>query len=88
MELDIGLIAGLFTTFAYAPQVWKAARSRSAGDLSLVMYLCMTLGALLWIIYGVEIGSWPVIIWNIVTMVMTSTMIVLRLRYGGTRSVE
>jgi MtN3 and saliva related transmembrane protein len=42
MELDIGFIAGLFTTFAYAPQLWKAARSRSTADLSLTMYLCMT----------------------------------------------
>ncbi len=36
MELDIGFIAGLFTTFAYAPQLWKAARS---GSLERLPYL-------------------------------------------------
>ncbi len=86
MELDIGFIAGLFTTFAYAPQLWKAARSGSTGDLSLVMYLCMTFGVLLWIVYGIQIGSWPVIVWNIVTIAMTATIVVLRIRHGRGRS--
>lgn len=47
MELDIGFFAGLLTTFAYAPQIWQAARSRSTAHLALTMYLCMTCGVVL-----------------------------------------
>ncbi len=78
----IGTVAGTLTTAAYLPQVVKVWRSRSAGDISLQMYILMVTGAALWVIYGVEQGDWPIIIANIVSLLFTATILMFKLRYG------
>jgi MtN3 and saliva related transmembrane protein len=53
----IGAIAGIFTTVAFFPQVWKTLKTKSAHDFSFV-WLVMTLsGVLLWLVYGFLIQS-------------------------------
>ncbi len=78
----LGLLAGVLTTVAYLPQVVRTWKRKSAGDLSLSMVVCTTLGVFLWFVYGLTIRSMPVIVANSVTFVLTSTVLVLRLRYG------
>jgi MtN3 and saliva related transmembrane protein len=66
----IGYIAAFCTTFAFVPQamtVWKTRRTR---DLSLSMFSIFTLGVALWLVYGVLIGAWPIIIANCITILL------------------
>lgn len=49
----IGFFAAILTTISFLPQVVKVWQSRSAKDVSLVMYLLFSLGVSLWLIYGV-----------------------------------
>lgn len=76
----IGYVAGALTTFAFLPQVWKTWRSRSAEDLSLAMLLSFCLGLVLWLIYGFLNTQWPIIIPNIITLALTGTILVFKLR--------
>jgi MtN3 and saliva related transmembrane protein len=78
----IGTVAGTLTTAAYLPQVVKVWRSRSAGDISLQMYILMVTGAALWAIYGALQGDWPIIVANVVSLLFTATILGFKLRCG------
>ena len=77
----VGLIAGVLTTIAYLPQVRKTWRTKSVKELSLSMYIVMFVGVMLWLTYGVLLQSISIILANIVTGALTSTLIYLKLKY-------
>jgi MtN3 and saliva related transmembrane protein len=78
----LGLTAGTLTTVAFIPQLAKALRSKSTGDLSWGMVLTFTIGVLLWLIYGIWIDSPPVILANAVTLLLQLGIISLKIKYG------
>lgn len=75
-------MAGLLTTLAFIPQLTQAWKSKSTKDVSLGMFLIFTTGVLLWLIYGIEIRSLPVIAANGVTLVLAGSILMLKIRYG------
>jgi MtN3 and saliva related transmembrane protein len=78
----IGLVAGLLTTISFIPQARHAWRTRSTKDISLAMYLAFTCGVLLWLIYGILIGSLSVVLANAVTLALALFILVLKVRHG------
>jgi MtN3 and saliva related transmembrane protein len=70
------------TTVAFIPQLAKALKSKSTGDLSWGMVLTFTIGVLLWLIYGIWIDSLPVILANAVTLLLQLGIISLKIKYG------
>jgi MtN3 and saliva related transmembrane protein len=77
----LGLIAGFLTTMAFLPQVVKTWRTRSAKDLSLVMFLLYCLGVFLWTIYGIMIDELPVILWNIITLILAAVILFFKIKF-------
>ena len=77
----LGYIAACCTTIAFVPQVMKTYRSKSAEGLSLGMFLLFTSGIILWLIYGIMINEYPIIIANLVTLVLATILIYFKLRY-------
>ncbi|MBN8576658.1 MAG: SemiSWEET family sugar transporter [Cyclobacteriaceae bacterium] len=77
----LGLVAGFLTTVAFVPQVIKTWQSRSARDLSLVMFLLFCTGVFLWMIYGFMINELPVILWNIITLALALIILFFKLRF-------
>ncbi len=77
----LGFLAGIFTTIAFLPQVVKTWQSKSAEDVSLVMFILFILGVSLWCLYGWEIHSIPVIIANLITFILSATILALKLFY-------
>ncbi len=77
----LGLIAGIFTTAAFVPQVVKIWRTRSTDDISLGMFSLFNVGLLLWLGYGTLIGSVPIVVSNLVTLVLALTILFFKLRY-------
>jgi MtN3 and saliva related transmembrane protein len=78
----IGLAAGTLTTIAYLPQVLKTWRKKSAKDMSLAMISLTATGIFLWFLYGLSIGSLPVILANLVTFVLVVAVLVLKVTYA------
>jgi MtN3 and saliva related transmembrane protein len=64
----IGYVAATLTTAAFMPQAWLTFRTRDVSGISLLMYSVFTLGVALWLLYGILLGAWPIIISNIVTL--------------------
>jgi MtN3 and saliva related transmembrane protein len=78
----IGSIAAVITTLAWLPQIFKILRERRAGDISLVTNAALASGVFLWIVYGLAIGSLPVILANSVTLLFILGIVALKLRFG------
>jgi MtN3 and saliva related transmembrane protein len=78
----IGYIAGTLTTVAYLAQVLRTLKHRRTKDISLGMYLMLCTGIGLWMIYGIFIHSWPVIVANAVTLVLSGTVLLMKIRFG------
>ncbi len=78
---QLGLIAGLFTTVAFVPQVVKIWKSRHAKDISLAMFAIFSTGVALWIVYGFTIGSLPVILSNSITFALALAILALKLYF-------
>jgi len=78
----VGYAAGFLATAAFVPQVAKTFKERSARDISLGMYVLFCAGVGLWLVYGLLIASWPVIISNFVTLVLSGAVLVMKLRHG------
>ena len=77
---SIGIIAAILTTSAFIPQVYKIYKEQKAQGVSLSMYLIMFVGALLWLVYGVLIGSIAIIIANSVTAILQLFVIIFKLK--------
>lgn len=77
----LGLFAGTLTTISFVPQVIKVFKSKSTGDISLLMFVAFTLGVFCWLVYGFMIDDLPVIIANFITLILASTILVYKLIY-------
>jgi MtN3 and saliva related transmembrane protein len=77
----LGYVAATLTTLAFVPQAVKTIRSRDTRGISLGMYAVFTIGVGFWLGYGVVLGSWPMIVSNIITLGLSATILGLKLRY-------
>jgi MtN3 and saliva related transmembrane protein len=78
----IGMIAAVFTTTAFLPQVIKSIKSKHTKDISLLMYSVFALGVFLWIVYGIMLGRAPIIIANVVTFLLAVVILYLKIKFG------
>jgi MtN3 and saliva related transmembrane protein len=78
----VGAAAATLTTICWLPQAWKIIRSRDTASTSLLTYSVFALGLALWLCYGLLLGSWPIIVSNVVTLVPVFAIILLKLRHG------
>lgn len=63
-----GSLAATLTTLSFLPQVIKTWRTRSAGDFSWIWIAAFGAGLFLWLVYGIAIGSVPLIVANAITL--------------------
>ena len=76
----IGTIAATLTTLSFLPQAILVLKTKETRGISLGMYSAFTVGVALWIIYGVSLGAWPVIIANAVTFCLALCILSVVLR--------
>ena len=76
----LGTVAGVVSTLAFLPQVFKIWRTQSTKDISLGMYSLYSLGLLLWGLYALMIESWPLLMTEIITGVMTGYILMIKLK--------
>ncbi len=84
----IGFAAAFCTTTAFVPQLVRVLRLRSARDISLPTFLLFSVGVFLWLVYGLYTGSKPVIASNGVTMILSLSILFLKLKYDRRTAKE
>ena len=78
----LGYAAATLTTASFVPQAWLTFRTRDVSGISLGMYSAFTLGIVLWLLYGITLGAWPVIVANVITLVLASAILVMKIMIG------
>jgi MtN3 and saliva related transmembrane protein len=81
----IGTLAASLTTVSFVPQAWLTLRTRDVSGISLGMYSVFTLGVALWLVYGLMLGAWPVIIANALTLMLATAILAMRLTFAPRR---
>ena len=77
----LGFLAAFCTTVSFVPQAIRIIKTKQTKDISLSMYSIFNIGILLWLLYGIVIVSWPVILANALTFLLTIIILYLKIRY-------
>jgi MtN3 and saliva related transmembrane protein len=77
----LGYTAGAITSLTFLPQVIKTWKEKSAKDISLMMFIIAITNEIMWVWYGILLDNWVIILTNSIILVMSTTMIFLKLRY-------
>jgi MtN3 and saliva related transmembrane protein len=82
----LGIVAGLFTTFAVVPQIIRVYKLRSAREISLIFTTSMLLGVAVWLVYGIVQGLVSLIVWNSIGIVLNGWLLFAKVKYGRVKS--
>jgi MtN3 and saliva related transmembrane protein len=78
----IGSLAAACTTLCWLPQALKIIREKQTQGISLITQALFTVGLALWLIYGLLLMNWPLIISNAVTLIFSVVILILKVRYA------
>lgn len=78
----IGYAAASLTTCSFIPQALHTFRTRDVSGISLGMYSVFTLGVFFWLLYGLMLAAWPVVVANAITLGLACAILAMKLRYG------
>ena len=77
----IGHAGALLTSLTFVPQLYKAWASKSVGDLSTAMMIIVFLSNIVWIVYGVSLMLWPVILANSFVAIVSFVLIYFKFSF-------
>jgi MtN3 and saliva related transmembrane protein len=77
----VGTLAAVCTTLCWLPQTVKVIREKRTEGLSLATQTVFSIGLAFWCTYGLLLGSWPLILANVATLLLSLTILVVKLRY-------
>jgi len=77
----IGLIAATITTLSFIPQLIKTWKLKETKDISLLMFVTLGVGIILWIIYGFLLWDLPLILANGITFIFVLIILFFKFKY-------
>ena len=77
----IGYAAAVLTTASFVPQAWHTFRTKDVSGISLGMYSVFVAGSVLWLLYGLLIAAWPVVLANAITLGLALVILLMKLRF-------
>ena len=79
----VGTVAACLTTVSFVPQAWLSFKTRDVSGVSLGMYSVFTVGVAMWLVYGLLLTAWPIVIANTITLGLALAILGMKVRYGG-----
>lgn len=79
----VGTVAACLTTVSFVPQAWLSFKTRDVSGVSLGMYSVFTVGVAMWLVYGLLLSAWPIVIANAITLALAVAILGMKVRYGG-----
>ena len=77
----VGYAAATLTTASFVPQALHTFQTKDVRGISLAMYSAFVMGILLWLVYGLLLGAWPIVIANAVTLALAVAILAMKLKY-------
>jgi MtN3 and saliva related transmembrane protein len=87
MITALGLCSGALTTSSFLPQVLRAVRTGSTGDLSWLWLVLLLAGAAGWLSYGLATSSLSVSLANGIMIVLVGALLTVKSRHALLRRV-
>src|SRR5579864_8736238 len=75
----LGYLAALASMASFVPQAWKIIASRQTKGISSGMYLLSVSAFGLWLVYGVLLRQWPLVVSNAVCFGLSAFILVMTL---------
>ena len=79
----VGYFGSFLTSITFIPQVYKAWKTKSVGDLSMWMMSIVIFSTIVWLVYAFAIGSGPVIVANSIVFVLSIILIYFKYSFKG-----
>jgi MtN3 and saliva related transmembrane protein len=77
----LGLFGAFLSSVTFIPQVYKTWKTRQVGDLSLSMMLIVFTSTVVWLVYGIYLLLWPVIICNAIMCGLSFLLVYFKLTF-------
>lgn len=77
----IGYAAAFLTTASFVPQAMHTFKTKDVRGISLGMYSAFVVGISLWLVYGLLLNAWPLIVANAVTLTLATAILTMKLKY-------
>ncbi len=78
----IGMLAAVIGTICWLPQTLKVIQTKDTKALSFWTNLLLLITVVLWFIYGIGVGSLPIIIANTAAIILVGTIVIYKIRFG------
>ena len=78
----VGSLAAVLTTVSFFPQAWHSFKTRDVSGVSLGMYSVFTVGVSLWLVYGLLLRAWPIVVANVITLGLALAILGMKVVFG------
>tara|TARA_B110001454_G_scaffold42442_1_gene41642 strand:- start:231 stop:518 length:288 start_codon:yes stop_codon:yes gene_type:complete len=83
-EITLGIVAilaGILILIGWVPQIIQGYKTKKLEDVSKYLLISIFAGAVLWLVYGIEIDDIYIIGVNFAAMFLTMTVLIMKLKY-------
>ena len=84
----VGSLAAVLTTVSFLPQAWHSFKTKDVSGVSLGMYSVFTVGVALWLVYGLLLRAWPIVVANVITLGLALAILGMKLVFGRVGPLE
>lgn len=77
----LGTLAGILILSGWVHQIIKGYRTKSLKDVSTYLMILISVGAILWLIYGIEVDDVFIIGTNITAIILMGVVLIMKNKY-------
>jgi MtN3 and saliva related transmembrane protein len=77
----LGLFGAFLSSITFLPQVYKAWKTKSVGDLSIWMILILLANVSTWLVYGLVKNDFAIIIANSIILALSLLMLLFKFSF-------
>ncbi|GGY04001.1 SemiSWEET family sugar transporter [Paludibacterium paludis] len=78
----IGSAAAVLGTLCWLPQAVRTIRTKDTKSLSLWSNVLLLATVVLWFVYGLALGAWPLVIANSISIVLVGIIVFMKCLHG------
>jgi MtN3 and saliva related transmembrane protein len=83
-EITLGIVAilaGILILIGWVPQIIQGYKTKKLEDVSKYLLIAIFAGAVLWLVYGIEVDDIYIMGVNFAAMFLTMTVLIMKLKY-------
>ena len=78
----IGIMATVFAVSSSIPQIIKSIKSKKTDDVSIWLVIVLIIGLGLWVVYGIGINDFVILIANSIAVAINIILLILKIKYS------